>query len=280
MTVTIFILLLLLGMITGFYSGLIGSGGNVIIIPALDILFAHYNISGPESVKFIIANSLFITVFLGLTVSLKQYRIGNFYLREILTIGIPGMISAFLLSELINSSDWYNKFYFDIFFLTLLILLAVRLLFSQPEENSVEKIMSKRKRENIPFISLGIFTGAVTSLSGLGGGVVLIPVLTDIVKTPIRKASSISIGIITLLAIAVSVSYLFVSESTDIVSRLPWQQGYISLAIVLPILVGIFMASAYGVRMAHKISPTRLRIIFGITIAVICMKMVLNFILN
>ena len=61
MTITIFLLLFLLGIITGFYSGLIGTGGNIILIPALDILLTYYHIEGNELVKFVIAHSLFTT---------------------------------------------------------------------------------------------------------------------------------------------------------------------------------------------------------------------------
>ena len=63
MTITILLLLFLLGLITGFYSGLVGTGGNIILIPALDILLTYYQIEGNELVKFVIAHSLFITMF-------------------------------------------------------------------------------------------------------------------------------------------------------------------------------------------------------------------------
>jgi len=277
MTVTLFILLLLLGLITGFYSGLIGTGGNVILIPALDLLFVYYGIDGNESVKFIIAHSLFITVFLGLAVSYRQYRIGNFHMREVLTIGIPGMISAYLVSEFIKTSNWYDKSYFELIFLILLILLAIRLLFFKRKENEKQKTSNNK---NLYYIFLGTLTGGVTSLSGLGGGVTLIPFLTDIMKKSIKKASSISIGVIMLLAISVSSSYLIVKDNHQMPEKLPFQTGYISMYLVVPILIGIFIASSYGVRMAQKISPLKLRIIFGIVISTLCIKMTVSLLMR
>lgn len=271
MTFTLIVLLFLLGIATGFYSGLLGTGGNIILIPALDLLFVYYGISGTESVKLIIANSLFVTVFLGAAVSFKQHRIGNFHLKEILSIGISGMVSAYAMSEWINSSNWFDKFYFDIIFLTLLILLAVRLLFFKTVER-IEIEGEKRANNYVSFVGLGLLTGCVTSLSGLGGGIVLIPFLTDIMKEPVRKASSISIGVIMLLAIAVSASYLFVNEDQQVISKLPMQVGYISILTVGPILAGIFVASSYGVKVAHRTSPLKLRIIFGIIVTILCIK--------
>jgi uncharacterized membrane protein YfcA len=192
-------------------------------------------------------------------------------LKEILSIGIPGMVSAYAMSEWINSSNWFDKFYFDIIFLTLLILLAVRLLFFKTVER-IEVEGEKQESNYISFMGLGLLTGCVTSLSGLGGGIVLIPFLTDIMKEPVRKASSISIGVIMLLAISVTASYLFVSEDQQVIARLPMQIGYISILTIAPILAGIFIASSYGVKVAHRTSPLKLRIIFGIIVTLLCIK--------
>ena len=139
MTITLFIILVLLGLVVGFYSGLIGTGGNILLIPALDYLFVSFGVDAIDSVRLIIAHSLFITVFLGMLVSHKHYRIGNFFLNEVLIIGVPGMISAFLVTELIKATEWYNKQYFDIFFLSLLILLAFRMLFFNPQTEQKER---------------------------------------------------------------------------------------------------------------------------------------------
>lgn len=278
MTLTIFIALILLGLVTGFYSGLIGTGGNVILIPVLDIVFSHYHVTGPESVKFIIANSLFITVFLGLAVSAKQYRMGNFYIKEILTIGIPGMISAFLLSEWIIASTWYEKHYFDLIFLSLLVFLTLRLLLIKSKENQEENT-EKTIPGKLPLILLGLLTGSITSLSGLGGGVILIPFLTDALGVPIRKASSVSIGVVMLLALSVSISYLFV-DTVHIEQVLPWQMGYTSMFIILPVLIGMAFSSSYGVKVAHRTSPFKLRVIFGIIMAILCIKLAYGLVVN
>lgn len=273
MPILYYFLLFLLGLATGFYSGLIGSGGNVIMIPALDYIFQEYGIEGIDSVKYLIAHSLFITIFLGFSVSLKHYRIDNFYPKEVLKIGIPGMLSAYWVSEIISNSTWYQKSYFEGVFLVMLLLLAIRMIFVKEKvKNTIESFNSLK--HSFLFAFLGLLTGCVTSLSGLGGGVVLIPFLTDIMRVTIKKASSVSIGVITLLAIAVSTSYLFAGTQTGVTHQLPLQTGYVSILIAAPILGGIFIASSFGVRAAQKASPQYLRIVFGVIIMLLCAKMI------
>ena len=254
------------GVMAGFYSGLLGTGGNIILIPFLDLLFSYRNMDPDLSVKYIIAHSLFITIFLGLSISYKQFRIRNFHPKEVLMIGIPGMIVAFIITELVKSSESYDKLYFDMVFLFILILIAIRLLFVHPRTLLEGE---EENRNKLYFMGLGGLAGSITSLSGLGGGVVLIPFMTDIQRIHIRKASSISIGVIMLMAIAVSISYMLGEGRNEL---LPGQFGFVSLYIVLPILAGIVMATSYGVKVAHKTSPKKLRIIFGIMVALICVK--------
>lgn len=274
MTLGLILLLFFLGMANGFYSGLMGTGGNVILIPVLDLVLASFGIEGQELVKFIIAHSLFITVFNGLSVSLKQYRIKNFYPKQVLLIGVPAIIAGYGMSEIIKASLWYDKVYFDILFLIMVSLVAIRFLFYRHPGNGTAR--SKNGLNKFALGGLGIFTGITTALSGFGGGIVVIPSLTDIFQVSIRRASSISIGVVLLIAIGVSISYLNLGAVLSVPNILPNQYGYISFSLVLPILLGVFVSAPFGVRVAHRTSPSILRYIFGSIMVVLSAKTVMG----
>jgi len=269
-TISLLLILLLIGALVGFYSGLIGTGGNIILIPFFDILFHYLNIPENEIVKFIIAHSFFVTAFTGLSVSYKQYKVKNLYLKDVMHISIAGMLSALFMTEVIKNGGWYHKSDFDWVFLSLLIALAVRMLFYRQESTSNNNTVIGR--EYFPII--GVVTGIISSLSGLGGGVVVIPILTDIFKVPIKKASSISIGVVAMLAIPISISYLTIDDHSTSQHVLPAQVGYISLYLVTPILAGIFSTAGWGVRTAQIANPRKLRLILGLVVFIVCLKMV------
>ena len=274
MTITLFLILLLIGAIVGYYSGLIGTGGNIILIPVFDILFHYLKIPETEVVKFIIAHSFFITAFTGLSVSYKQFKAKNLHVKEVLFISIAGMITAFFMTEFIKNGNWYHKSDFDLVFFTLLLILAIRMLFfKQPPPPINDNHLNKPY-----FPIIGIVAGLISSLSGLGGGIIVIPILTDILKTPLKKASSISIGVVAMLALPISASYLSIDARSAMQHVLPAQQGYISMFIAAPVLMGVFSTTGWGVRTAQKTDANKLRLILGIVVIILCAKMVYGFI--
>jgi len=274
MTITLFLILLIIGAIVGYYSGLIGTGGNIILIPVFDILFHYLKIPETEVVKFMIAHSFFITAFTGLSVSYKQFKVKNLYVKEVLFISIAGMITAFFMTEFIKNGNWYHKSDFDLVFFTLLLILAIRMLFfKQPPPPINDNHLNKPY-----FPIIGIVAGLISSLSGLGGGIIVIPILTDILKTPLKKASSISIGVVAMLALPISVSYLSINARSAMQHVLPAQVGYISMFIAAPVLIGVFSTTGWGVRTAQKSNPNTLRLILGIVVILLCAKMVYGFI--
>ena len=274
MTITLFLILLLIGAIVGYYSGLIGTGGNIILIPVFDILFHYLKIPETEVVKFIIAHSFFITAFTGLSVSYKQFKAKNLHVKEVLFISIAGMITAFFMTEFIKNGNWYHKSDFDLVFFTLLLILAIRMLFfKQPPPPINDNHLNKPY-----FPIIGIVAGLISSLSGLGGGIIVIPILTDILKTPLKKASSISIGVVAMLALPISASYLSIDAKSAMQHVLPAQVGYISMFIAAPVLMGVFSTTGWGVRTAQKTDPNKLRLILGIVVIILCAKMVYGFI--
>jgi len=274
MTITLFLILLIIGAIVGYYSGLIGTGGNIILIPVFDILFHYLKIPETEVVKFMIAHSFFITAFTGLSVSYKQFKVKNLHVKEVLYISIAGMITAFFMTEFIKNGNWYHKSDFDLVFFTLLLILAIRMLFfKQPPPPINDNHLNKPY-----FPIIGIVAGLISSLSGLGGGIIVIPILTDILKTPLKKASSISIGVVAMLALPISVSYLSINTRSAMQHILPAQVGYISMFIAAPVLIGVFSTTGWGVRTAQKSNPNILRLILGIVVILLCAKMVYGFI--
>jgi len=262
------LLLFITGLLSGFYSGMIGSGGNVILIPVLDFVLFNAGLKDDILVKSIIAHSLMVTFFLGCIVAYRQYKAGNFFAKEVLLTSVVGIVTAIVATWLIRNGDWYNKEDFDIVFSFMLFLLILKLF-----TDKTSGLTGMYERSSAPLLlGIGGLTGVVTSLSGLGGGILLIPGFTDIMRMSLKKASSVSISVIAVLALPISLSYL--AEVPNKAATLPFQVGLISFTVVVPTLLGVLISAPFGVKTAHRIHPRTIRIIFAIVVSSLLVKMI------
>jgi len=262
-----FIILFLLGSIGAFLSGFLGVGGGIVYIPILDYFLSKIGLSDNNLVKAILANSLFTIIFSGLVSSYKQYRLGNFYPKEILYTATTGAITAVLMTMLIKSGTWYNKSFFNYVFATMLLVIAVRMfLLSNPAA------IEEKKIKPIGYYITGFFAGIITAMSGLGGGVIMTPTFTDIFKINIKKASAISNGVIPLFAIAVGFINLS-STATQQVSN--WQIGFIVFPVVIPMILSTFLMAPLGVLVAQKANQKIIRMVFATFVSIVFVKTLL-----
>ncbi len=261
------LLLLLAGALGGFMSGLLGIGGGIIFIPILDFAFKRYGIHSDDLVMFIVANSLFIIMFTGLLNSYKQYRIKNFFPKQIFATAIPAIATGLLTTYLIKSGTWYSKEKFNLVFLALLTPLIFRMLYTRkkvPVEGSETTSITK-------FSIAGFFTGIVTALSGLGGGVIMVPTFTDILKVDIKKATSVSAGVVALIALSLSIGNLSTSPGHEV--PIP-HFGFIAYSVVIPIIIGTFFAVSFGVTVSQRTPSPVVKTIFALFSLLVIAKVV------
>jgi uncharacterized protein len=159
-----YIVLFLLGSVGAFVAGFLGVGGGIIYIPILDYFLYKIGLRDDVLVKGILANSLFVIIFSGLVSSYKQYRIKNFYPREILYTAIPGLFSAVLMTYLIKTGSWYSKEAFSYVFITMLFIIIFR-MFTARSKDAVD---SSSPSPGLPLSLTGFLAGFITALSGLG----------------------------------------------------------------------------------------------------------------
>jgi uncharacterized protein len=235
---------------------------------------------------------LFILVFTGSAVSWQQFRVGNFFLKEILLTASTGATTAFLICLLIKSGDWYDKKTFDLVFTILMSFTLLRLFTSRktPEstQKSIEFYENSQKgdpsvsaaflSQKLPFLLVGTATGALTAFSGLGGSIIMIPLFTEFVGLSMKKAHSISVGVVPLMALTISTFYFF--GQPNVVSLPTSQFGYLNLGIAAPVILGSMITAPFGVKAAHKVKPRTQKLVFASIVSVVLFKMLFNLMFN
>jgi len=255
------LLLPLIGALGGFLAGMLGVGGGIIFIPLLTWLIGRHGVSDTEVVKFTLANSIFLVFVSGLSGIIRQSNKGELNLRNMLVIGIPGAITAWVWSLMIkhgfpataNFSEWfqqqghwYEKDRFQMVFLCFLLLSIANMLLGKA--HPAETIETgPQKNQSFKFLAGSLLAGTVVALSGLGGGVITVPLFRMMLKMPMRQATGLSLSIIPLLSVAPLVSYI---SSNTAESIPPFHSGYVVWPYALPIACAVAVFAILGQKTA------------------------------
>jgi uncharacterized membrane protein YfcA len=120
----------------------------------------------------------------------------------------------------------------------------------------------------------GIVGGTLAGFTGLGGGTVLIPLLNLWQRIDIKKAKSISFGVIFLIALWLTTYNMFFGD-TLIVSG---SQGLIIFPLVLPLSIGVLIGSPLGVIVSQKMSSQAVTIVFLIMVSIVTIQKIFDLI--
>ena len=252
-----------LGAVAGLLAGMFGVGGGLIIVPALLSVFAYSGFNPAILMQMAIATSLSTIIFTSLASSYAHYRHGAIIWRDIsrLTPGIilGAAIGAFIADEL--ASDWLQNV-FAIF----LTLVAIQILLSAtPPRNATQPKTSL-------LMTGGLVTGFLSSLLGIGGGTITVPLLLWCGRTITQAvASAAACGF--PIAFSSALFYLITGLDESVLPAHSW--GYIYWPAMLYIAVTSVMFAPLGARWAHKLPVQQLKKIFGILLLLIAARMLL-----
>ena len=188
-------LLVLLGAVGGALAGLLGIGGGVVYVLILETVLPEMGVPVEELHRFVIANSLACVFFASLSANVEFIRQKIFPWKAVLTLGVPAAICAVLTLGFIVSQSFYSKEKYDVFIVVLLVFMVYKVFKSV---GTASQNVTEVKQSNLSIS--GAIGGVVASLSGFGGGVVMVPLLNGVFKVGIKQAKVVSLGVISLMS--------------------------------------------------------------------------------
>lgn len=232
----------------GISLGLIGGGGSILTVPVLVYLFS-------TDAALATVYSLFIVGITSLAGSYTYFKKGLVNLRTAVVFGIPSIAAVFLTRTFIVPAIPQEIFTTGSFVVTksilLMLLFAVLMVFasySMIKKNKQDKEeLLQNKAFNYPLtIFQGVFVGTITGLIGAGGGFLIIPVLVNLLKLPIKTAIGTSLVIISINSLS---GFVFSLHQLSI----DW---LLLLSIAGMAIIGIFIGSQFSARInGAKLKP-------------------------
>lgn len=246
---------------------MLGIGGGIIYIVILPYFLPDFGVSEADMVKFTIANSIFGTFVASISANYEFYKTKFIFPKYVLIVGSFGIIGSLIVQYYVVYSTWYNKPLFDKVVISIMVLMIMRLLIRNNEVSESEE------KSNVFQLGLAGFGGSfVSALSGLGGGVLIIPFLNSFCKISLRKASSISLGVIGITSFSMTIANMFQNTQTL------YSSGYIIWPVVFTLSVGVILTAKFGVQLAQKLEPTTVKLLFSGFISLVIIKKVIELI--
>lgn len=234
------IIILIIGAIVGFLSGLLGKGGSAITTPALQI-FAGVN-------PFIaLASPLPATLptTLSATFAYAKEKLIN---KHVITLSILIGIPATLIGSYF--SDWFSGKILMIFTAIFVLVLGLSFFIFK----TTPDIVNKNKIPLWKIIIVAIFVGFLSGLLANSGGVLFAPLFIRFLKMPTKEALASSLIVAAGLAIPGTIAH--------------WYLGHINWEIVLLLSLSSIPFSYMGAKLAIKLNTQVLENIFGLMLII------------
>ena len=262
--VSIFLICIMLGSVVGLSAGLLGIGGGLIVVPALTYLLSYFlGITPFDAITIAIATSLSTIILTGLSSSRAHYQLGNLEFKTIFFTGLGiafGAVAGGLFATSIDGQLLKG------IFAVLVILVALYMIFGQKT--------ASRFSVNRPLLSfIGLKTGFISAMMGIGGGAILVPAMMFF-QIDMRRA--IGCASVSGLIIALFGTASFVIAGWSLPDLPPYSMGY----VYLPATVGIVLSSVFtapiGAKMGQTMDTQKLKRIFAIFLVLVSIRMLIG----
>jgi uncharacterized membrane protein YfcA len=118
---------------------------------------------------------------------------------------------------------------------------------------------------HLPFgLGSSTIAGLVSGMLGVGGGIVQVPIMTLVMRVPIKVAAATSTYIIGITALAGAFVYY------------NHRPSFVDPTLAVPVTLGVFIGSSFGPRFLRRVSQEALRTTFTAVLCVYTIQMALK----
>ena len=231
-----FVLGVLTGLVAGVMSGLFGIGGGTVMTPAVQVLLG----TPPIIALATPLPAIFPTAITGAWTYRQGGQVDERAAAWIVGPGILGAVAGAALTDVIDT---------DLLLIVTALLLAreaVKIL-----QGAARREAAGEPSEGTPMqlAGIGLAAGFVSGLLGVGGGIIIVPLLTGILRMPLKRALGTSLLAIVALVIPGTIVHAAL--------------GHIDWAIFAALTLGAVPGARIGARLALGTRERTLRLLVG-----------------
>jgi uncharacterized membrane protein YfcA len=245
--------------IASVFGSMVGLGGGFILVPLLRLIFQMPPAEAAGTSLVLVTANSGAGAFTYLLQRRVHVRLGLLFALG----GLPGSILGAMLVTRISEKA------FDWAFCAFLLAVAADMILNAKHRVKArsEAMLEQRKPMSYRMaVTIGFFVGLVSSLFGIGGGVIVVPSLLYLSNLPAHAISATSHFVLILT-----------SPTGLIVHGL---QHDIRVAYVIPLVLGGLCGGPIGARLSLRLRSQQLLIFVGIALVLVAGSLGLRHILK
>lgn len=250
------------GVAAGLLAGLLGVGGGIVIVPVLSFVLDMMGYPPDVAMHVAVGTSL-ATIIATSLASIKAHHARGAVDFDLLRAWGPALFVAAgaggIAARYIGGDSLKLVFAYVALLVGVNMLLPKRLVIARHLPTGVTA------RTGIPGL-----IGFISSLMGIGGGTLSVPVLTAF-SYPVHKAVGTAAAFGLIIAVPATAGFVWAGMGID--GRPPFSLGYVNLlaaALIIPLTI---ITARHGARLAHRIAADRLKLLFALFLGATALRM-------
>jgi uncharacterized membrane protein YfcA len=239
-------LILVLGLVVGILVGLLGIGGGVVLVPAMVYLLRYDQHLAQGTSLFILLPPI------GLGALREYWKNGQVDLRAGIYCAIGFLLGGYGGGKIAvpMASDALKAIFGIFLMLSAVLLWRKTTALKTTASSTVPTTKDGLGRALGIFLTAG-FCGLAAGMVGIGGGVLLVPLLGLLFGFPQHRAQGTSlVALIPPTGLLAFLAY--------------WNAGYVNWRTGALLIPGVFVGGILGGMLARQLNPTRMRQVFAV----------------
>jgi uncharacterized protein len=226
---------ILVGLVSGLLSGLFGVGGGIVMTPGLQAILGARPIAALATPLPVI----FPTALTGAYTYGRAGALDRAAATWMVGPGIAGAIAGSWVTDLVNVD---------------LLLLVTAVLLAYQAVSILRGRRARAGRDPRPatpavFAGLGLTAGFISGLLGIGGGLIMVPVMAGMLGMPLKRVLGTSLLVIAALVVPGTIVHASL--------------GHIDWALFVVVTIGAVPGARIGARIALGSHERTLRLLVG-----------------
>ncbi|WP_139490693.1 sulfite exporter TauE/SafE family protein [Brevibacillus dissolubilis] len=270
MMIWLLLLFVLIGLVAGATGSIVGIGGGLFFVPAL-LYFGNLAEPGAITPQIATGTSLLVIAVTALSSTLAYLKQKKVDVQAALLFFIgsaPGAVLGVYINKLLQLQSFYLLF--GLFQIAMFILMLVRdKLKPRSAGWAIRKTYLDAEGHEHEYgynrwsaITIAFFVGIISSLFGVGGGVLMVPALLVFYRFPPHMATATSMCVIFLSAV--------IGSTTNVIN------DHINWWYALALAPGAWFGGKLGAFIASKMKGKTIVLLLRVIILAIAVQMIIK----